>query len=205
MTRLFLLLCGAAACIAPQISHALELNRCQLRIVVAGEGINPVELPRSRFTAWSRADTARNARVGLANHTRYCALTMVFGNYRRVPKYCHEKPAALKDPTKIAAAMVGFKFTLGREALKEAVCAKAGLAAAANAPNKDAAMDRRRIKAARVYINQVGGPGKCPDNTIVQMKSLTLYCRTPRDAAGLKDRRTSDGWVLYRVVRKSER
>lgn len=177
---------------------ALEFRQCDLRVVFTGQGVAMTELPRSRFQAWSRADTARNALVGVANITRYCGQIMVFGNYRTVPNYCRDKPAAMRDPKRQAAGLTGFNFTLGREALKAAVCASPGLGKVAEPEGEGGKMDKRVIRGFRLYMTRVAGAA-CTDQNLAPVMTLTVFCKTPKSAK-VQDRRGREGWTLYRVV-----
>lgn len=190
-------ICGTAAGGA----RALELHQCSLRIAFTAEGVQPVELPRSRFQSWSRAKNARDAALGQANVTRYCAQMMVFGNYSRVPAYCRDKPGLLMDPKKQATGLKGFAFLRGRAALKEAVCARPAVGKPAGRQGTDEATDKRVLIGFRLFVNQRGGTGKCPDHNVIPVMTLTVYCRMP-NGSKVRDRRGGAGWTLYRFVKK---
>ena len=193
-----ILVCLFAAFVWLPPASALELRQCDLRVVFTGKDVAATELPRSRFRAWSRADTERNALGGLANITRYCGQIMVFGNYRAIPKYCRDKPQALLDSKKLAAGLTGFKFTMGREALKAAVCKSPSLGKVKAPDGEGAKMDKRVIPGFRLYLTRVAGAA-CTDQDLTRVMTLTVFCKTPKDAK-VRDRRGGAGWTLYRVV-----
>ena len=97
----------------------------------------------------------------------------------------------MRDPKRQAAGLTGFNFTLGREALKAAVCASPGLGKVAEPEGEGGKMDKRVIRGFRLYMTRVAGAA-CTDQNLAPVMTLTVFCKTPKSAK-VQDRRGREG------------
>lgn len=168
-------------------AHADAFRKCGFKVMVAANGMSPVEVPDARFTAWGRdanstSHARSNANTWLNDAAIRCAKAAFAGDSTQVPALCAFNPAVHQSGVS-GRGISGFALTRARRALKKAVC---------DAPRPPTtikeATDTITRQGFRAWIQKTDGTGTCPEAALFgPPRELRLACKgqgTDNDSAG---------------------
>lgn len=145
-----------------------EYRKCNLKIVVSGEGLSETEVPGTRFWAWARRSSAWSAWNSINIWAEHCARDLALGDHESLPRHCSANERLLHNGLE-GEGITGISSLLVHTKIKDTICRH-------HQAKFLSASDTREIDGFAVTIKPVGRSKACHTKAVVGPRVQTIHC-----------------------------